>query len=102
MAYMRGERGPFPHRVGELVGNYNPSLPPGPFNSQKEFEQSLPDWSTMRAGRPCPTPTLSSGELANQGWVGVYLTESLPLPPQAVAVLTPEWMNEPPAGRQAD
>ena len=99
MAYKLGDRGPIPHRVGELVGNYNPSLPPGPFNSQKECEQSLPDWSTMRIGRPCPTRTLTTGALEADGWVGVYLTEPQPLPPQAVEVPTPEWMNEPPVGR---
>ncbi len=99
MAYMLSGRGPLPHLTGECVGNYNPSLPPGPFNSQKECEQSQPDWRRMRAGRPCPTPTLSSEQLAEQGWVGVYLTQPVPLPPGAVVVPSPEWMVEPPAGR---
>jgi len=99
MAYTVGNRGPLPNLVGELVGNYNPQLPPGPFNSQKEYEQSLPDWSRMRAGRPCPTPSATSEELALQGWIGVYLTSPVTLPAGAVAVPTPDWMLEPPASR---
>ena len=94
MAYMRDGR-VFPHLPGELVGNFNPQLPPGPFNSQKEAEQSMPDMSRMRYGRPCPTPAATSEKLSADGWVGVYLTAAIPLPAGAVEVAAPEWMSEP-------
>ncbi len=97
MAYMLGERGPFPHLSGELVGNYNPSLPPGPFNSESEASRSLPDWTYMRVGRPCPTARASSSELQAEGCVGVYLKCNRPLPAGAVLIPTPDWMKEPPA-----
>lgn len=96
MAYKLADR-VCPNLPGEFVGNYKPAAPLGPFNSQKEAEASLPDWSLMRQGAPRPTARFSSAELFADGWVGVYLKTELAPPAGAEVIPTPDWMNEPSA-----
>jgi hypothetical protein len=94
MAYKLGANGPLPSREGEFYANWNPALPPV---TQRENEETTPDWTKVRSGRPRPTAAFTSSELAEQGWIGLYLRHDLRVPEGAVEVDAPEWMSEPTA-----
>lgn len=93
MAYKLGER-TFPSREGEFYANWCPEHPPV---AQFESDEVEPDFMKVRVGRPRPAGGNSSEEMADEGWVGLYLKRDLSVPPGAEVIPTPAWMQEPPA-----
>ena len=96
MAYTRNDgRSPQPHLAGEFYANWNPNLP---VVAQFEYEETIPDWTKVRRGRPQPAGGRSSEEMSALGWVGLYLIADQRLPLDAVACEAPDWMSEPVSG----
>jgi hypothetical protein len=94
MAYKLGTSGVRPSRAGEFYANWNPDLPPV---TQRDSEETAPDWNKVRAGRPRPAGSKTSAQMAADGWIGLYLRHDLTIPAEAIEVSAPEWMSEPPA-----
>ena len=81
-----------PHLPGEFYANWHPQLPPV---TQFEHEEVAPDWTKVRQGRPVGAGGRTSAQMAGEGWVGLYLIRTLPVPQGAQVIATPEWMSEP-------
>jgi hypothetical protein len=62
MAYMIGDKGPYPNKAGEFCGNYRNDLRMPP---------------TVRIGRPKPGRVATTAEMESQGHVGWYLLADL-------------------------
>ncbi len=57
MAYMFGNKGPFPNKAGEFYGNYHPG------------NLVLPENTRFGRPRPCAAAYVT----VENGWVGLYL-----------------------------
>ncbi len=95
MAFTLPEGGIRPSKVGEFVGNWNPDTKRFPPVTQFEHEQVHPDFSEVRRGRPRPAGGRTSAEMADDGWIGLYLIRERRVPFGATEVPAPEWMTEP-------
>lgn len=101
MAYMTKDgNGPYPNKAGEYCGNHFPNSPPHLtlHQSPEEAEQHLREWlKKMRFGRPRPCQAGTSKEMAEEGWVGLYLIKgySEPLRDGDIEVPTPPELMEP-------
>lgn len=101
MAYMIGDRGPYPNKAGEYCGNHSRGSPPlREWN--EDFAVTVRNhnvWlQTMRFGRPRPTTAYTIEQLEGMGMVGLYLKQDQsPMTDNATEIPTPPEMSEPPA-----
>ena len=83
MAYMIGEKGPYPSKAGDFCGNHYPdSEPPmscqdmrSPETRKAAIKRYKAYLAKMRFGKPSSCETGTSSEMDSQGWVGLYLKE---------------------------
>ncbi len=78
MAHMSNGKGPYPDKAGEFCGNFLPRTRRTPMTggSQAEADRHQREWlDRMRFGQPSNCPQGTSQEMADKGWVGLYLKE---------------------------
>ncbi|MBY0548608.1 MAG: hypothetical protein K2W95_15160 [Candidatus Obscuribacterales bacterium] len=80
-----------PTEVGDFYANW---MPGAPVVTTRDSEETAPDWNKVRRGRPLPAGGKSSAQMAQEGWVGLYLTTPKDPPAGAVKVA---WFQEPSA-----
>lgn len=88
MAYMNGDKGPYPNKAGDYCGNH--------LKGSKAL--SLKAWLLrMRFGRPRPCKAGTTEEMEAKGFVGLYLKQDRTLrPDEGTEIPTPPELQEPP------
>ena len=98
MAYMVGDKGPYPSKAGEYCGNHLPGnrilRQEGQTQEQAEYNQTA-HLATMRFGRPRPWEAGTTEELEARGWVGLYAKADMALLECETDVPTPPELMEP-------
>lgn len=98
MAYMIGDRGPYPNKVDEYCGNHLVGSFPelsgwqSPAAALVQQEQYL---ATMRFGRPRPCKSGTTKEMAAREFVGLYAKTTRKLRDCETEVPTPDSLREP-------
>lgn len=102
MAYMDGNKGPYPNKAGDWCRNHllgsQAYARSGMTHSEAQENQKV--WlSTMRFGRPRPYEGKTTEELEAAGFVGLYLKQDHPPmvgSGKEVEIPTPPELMEPP------
>ncbi len=81
-----------PTLAGEFYGNWNSKMKPV---VQFEHEETSPNWTKVRSGRPRPAGGRTVEQMEADGWEGLYLRNDVSPPTGAQPVAAPEWMTEP-------
>ena len=99
MAYMIGDKGPYPNKAGDYCGNHLTGSQAYAMNrmTHAEAQENQKAWlSTMRFGRPRPSKAGTTKELEAKGYVGLYLKEGQPLMlGEGTEIPTPPELQEP-------
>lgn len=80
-----------PTEVGDFFANWMPGTL---VITTRDSEETEPNWNNVRRGRPMPAGGKSSAQMAQDGWVGLYLITPKTPPAGAVKV---DWFQEPAA-----
>lgn len=78
MAHTTDGKGPYPDKAGEYCGNHFPGSEPalGVGQSPQVAKRHQEEWlARMRFGKPANCGAGTSEEMAQKGWVGLYLKE---------------------------
>lgn len=96
MAYMIGNKGPYPNKAGEFCGNHR-TQEPLHLLPHETIETQADHLTKMRFGRPRPCKAGTTKEMETSGHVGLYLKEdeAWTLGPEEREIPTPLELMEP-------